>query len=301
MEPPTQDIAENHSDGWTPIQGAFWRAGKIAPNLKLDEVLPRFTDEAIDVVEKHAEAEDGKPLMLYLAYPSPHTPWLPSEQFRGKSGAGMYGDFLMTVDSEIGRVLETLRKAGMEKDTLVIFSSDNGPVWYDQDTKRLGHDSTGGLRGMKADAWEAGHRMPFLVRWPGRVAPGSRSDQMICFTDILATFAEMLDVELDADAGPDSFSFLQVLLGERPESEPVREFLVMQSGSGLMTIRHGPWKLITGLGSGGFSKPHRVKPKPGEPPMQLYHLGRDLGETTNLYADHPDVVAKLKAALGEIK
>ena len=301
VEPPTEDIAANRSEGWTPIQGAFWRAGKIAPNLKLDKVLPRFTNEAIDVIEKHAASGDSKPLMLYLAYPSPHTPWLPSERFRGKSGAGMYGDFLMMVDTEIGRVLSTLDKAGMKQDTMVIFSSDNGPVWYDQDTKRFGHDSTGGLRGMKADAWEAGHRMPFLVRWPGRVTPGSKSDQTICFTDLLATFAEMLDVQRAADDGPDSVSFLPVLLGTQPEDRPVREHLVIRSGSGLMTIRRGPWKLITGLGSGGFSKPRRVKPKPGEAPMQLYHLGRDPGEATNVYAEHPEIVAELKEALKRIQ
>ncbi len=131
----------------------------------------------------------GQFLMLYLAYPAPHTPWLPSPEFEGKSGAGMYGDFMLMVDAQIGMVIDAMERTGMSENTLLVFSSDNGPVWYDIDTQRYGHDSSGGLRGMKADAWEAGHRMPFIVRWPGRVKQGSVSDQTICFTDLLATCA----------------------------------------------------------------------------------------------------------------
>ncbi len=301
VAPPTGTIAANNSKGWSPIQGAFWRAGGIAPDLKLEEVTPRFTDEAVAVIERHAARGDDRPLMLYLAYPSPHTPWLPSEEFQGKSKAGMYGDFMMMVDAHIGRVLAALEKAGMADDTLVIFSSDNGPVWYDADVRRLGHDSCGVLRGMKADAWEAGHRMPFIVRWPGKVKEGSVSDQMVCFTDVLATFAEVVGRTLPDDAGPDSFSFLPALLGEQAETKPIRTYLPIASGRGMMTIRRGPWKLITGLGSGGFSQPRSVKPQPGEPPMQLYDLSKDLSETTNLYTQHPEIVKELLAEIERIR
>ena len=169
--------------------------------MELKNVLPRFTEEAIDVIERHEQKSAGKPLFLYLAYPAPHTPWLPASEFRGKSGAGMYGDFTMMVDHMIGRVLAALDKAKMTDDTLVIFSSDNGPVWYENDVERFGHDSSGGLRGMKADAWECGHRMPFIVRWPGSVAAGTVSDRLICFTDLLATFGELVETELTDDAG----------------------------------------------------------------------------------------------------
>ncbi len=299
--PPTETIVANSSQGWSPIQGAFWRAGGIAPDLKLEEVTPRFTEEAVAVIESHAARANDKLLMLYLAYPSPHTPWLPSEGFKGRSEAGMYGDFMMMVDAHIGRVLAALKKARMTDDTLVIFSSDNGPVWYDADVRRLDHDSCGGLRGMKADAWEAGHRMPFIVRWPGKVKSGSVSDQMICFTDLLATFAEIVGRRLPDDAGPDSFSFLPEILGKRPEDKPVRSYLPVASGGGVMTIRRGSWKLITGLGSGGFSQPRSVKPQPGEPPMQLYDLSKDLSETTNLYARHPEIVKELLAQLKRIR
>ncbi|MCF7975108.1 MAG: arylsulfatase, partial [Phycisphaerae bacterium] len=243
--PPTDRIEANNSEGWSPIQGAFWRAGGIAPNLQLKDVLPRFTDEAVTIIQDHAKTDASRPLMLYLAYPAPHTPWLPSAEFQGRSKAGMYGDFLVMVDAMIGRVLDSLDKARMTDHTLVIFSSDNGPVWYDTDVTRLGHDSSGGLRGMKGDAWENGHRMPFIARWPDKVRPGSVSHQTICFTDMLATFASVVDVDLPAGAGPDSFSILPVLLGTQPEGKPIRGPVAIPSANGTLTLRDGPWKLIT--------------------------------------------------------
>jgi arylsulfatase A len=235
-----------------------------------------------------------------LAFPAPHTPWLPAPEFEGKSGASMYGDFTNMVDANVGQVLAAVERNKMADNTIVIFTSDNGPVWYDEDVKRFGHDSSGGLRGMKADAWECGHRMPFLVRWPGTVAPGSVTDQTICFTDLLATFAELVETELPASAGPDSFSFLSVLNGSQPKGKPVRDHLVIAAGNNAFTIRNGNWKLINALGSGGFSQPKKVAPKPGESPGQLYDLGSDLGETKNLYLDYPEVVAKLTLALEKI-
>jgi arylsulfatase A-like enzyme len=298
VTPPTDHIAANRSDGWTPHQGAFWREGGIAPDLKLGDVLPRFTDAAIAAIKRRDAA---KPLMLYLAYPAPHTPWLPTPAFAGKSGAGMYGDFLMMVDHEIGRVLAALDAAGMSKETLLVFTSDNGPVWYPQDVERFGHDSAGGLRGMKGDAWEGGHRMPFIVRWPGRVKPGTVTHQTICFTDLLATVADVCGAGLPAGAGPDSFSFLPVLDGTQPPEKPVRGPIVMQAGSSpAMMIRSGDWKLINQLGSGGFSDPKTIKPGPGDPPGQLYNLREDPAERENLYQKHPDRAAGLSRLMKAI-
>ncbi|MCS1407576.1 MAG: Arylsulfatase [Verrucomicrobia subdivision 3 bacterium] len=300
VSPPTAHIEANYSDGWSPIQGAFWRAGGISPGLELKYVLPRFTNEAVDVIWNHARHHSGKPLFMYLAYPAPHTPWLPLSKYVGKSGAGMYGDFTVMVDDMIGRVLGALNDAGMADDTLVLFSSDNGPVWRASDVERWGHDSSGGLRGMKADAWECGHRMPFIVRWPERVKAETTSNQLIGFTDIMATFASVVGAELPEGAGPDSFDFSPVLLGKQPESEPIRESLVVHSGGGVATIRSGSWKLVTGLGSGGFSRPRRIQPSAGDPAGQLYHLGNDIGETKNLYLEEPDIVARLTAELERI-
>jgi arylsulfatase A-like enzyme len=303
VAPPTAHIAENHSEGWLPTQGAFWREGGIAPSLDLKDVLPRLTDEACAVItaQPGRQPDARQPLMLYLAYTAPHTPWLPAAEFAEKSGAGMYGDFVMMVDAQIGRVLAALEKAGMLQDTLLIFTSDNGPVWQPADVARFGHDAEGGLRGMKGDAWEAGHRMPFIVRWPGRVKAGTVSDQTICFTDLLATFADICGAKLLADAGPDSFSFLPVLEGRQSKEQPIRGPIVMQAGSSsAMMIRSGDWKLINQLGSGGFSKPSTIKPGPGDPVGQLYNLRDDLAETNNLYLKHPEIVARLEAEMRKI-
>jgi arylsulfatase A len=296
---PTGHIAERHSAGWAPIQGAFLRAGEISPEFVHPEVLPRLTDEAIKLVRSHKGKTE--PLFLYLALTAPHTPWLPAAAFAGKSGAGMYGDFVMMVDAEIGRVLEALDRAGMSKDTLLIFTSDNGPVWYPEDVANFGHDAAGGLRGMKSDVWEAAHRMPLIVRWPGRVRADTRSDQTICFTDLLATFAEVCGVKLKDGAGPDSFSFLPVLEGRQPKHQPIRGPIVMQAGStDAMMIRSGDWKFIDQLGSGGFTKPNKIKPGPGDPEGQLYNLRDDPAEKHNRYLEYPEIVAQLKAEMKRI-
>jgi arylsulfatase A len=303
VTPPTGYITRNQSEGWSSIQGGFWREGGIAPGLDLKDVLPRLTDEACAVIHAQATGKTTarQPMLLYLAYTAPHTPWLPAPEFAGKSGAGMYGDFVMMLDAQIGRVLAALERASMTRNTLLIFASDNGPVWYPADVARLGHDAVGGLRGMKADAWEGGHRMPFIVRWPERVKAGTVSDQTICFTDLLATFADICGSELPEGATPDSFSFLPVLEGQQPEGQPIRGPIVMQAGiSSTMMIRSGDWKLINQLGSGGFSKPGSIKPGPGDPKGQLYDLRHDLAETNNVYLNHPEIVARLEAELQHI-
>ena len=301
VAPPTDSIAANESAGWSPIQGAFWRAGGIAPGLELKDVLTRFTDEACQVIDAHASRDE--PLMLYVAFPAPHTPWLPSSEFAGKSGAGMYGDFAMMVDAQIGRITKQLDAAGMTDETLVIFTSDNGPVWYEADVERFGHDSSGGLRGMKADAWECGHRMPMIVRWPGTVKANSVSTKTISFVDFLATADELVagrvyDRAGRTDVGPDSFSFLSELTG-KPSPAPQRKSLALKSGRGLMTIRRGDWKLIEGQGSGGFSGRGQKNDKK-QPAGQLYHLAEDAGETNNLFDQHPEIVKSLREELAAI-
>jgi len=259
-------------------------------------VLPRFTDEAVAVIREHAKSSNAKPLMLYFAPTAPHTPWLPSPEFQGRSPAGMYGDFAMMVDAMIGRVLQALDDAKLAGNTLVIFTSDNGPVWYPEDMKRTGHDSVGGLRGMKNSHWEGGHRMPFIVRWPGKVKPGSTSGQLICFSDIMATLAEASGARLPADAGADSFSFLPVLFGTQPEDKPVRESLVIGR-----SIRSGPWKWIEGREPEFFMRPGSPTiPAQNEPPGQLYNLADDLSESKNLAAEKPAVVVKLQTELARI-
>ena len=298
VQPPTETIPANSSEGWSPIQGAFWRAGGIAPDLQLKDVLPRFTKEAVKVIDEHGAGTRKHPLMLYLAYPAPHTPWLPSEHFAGKSKVGMYGDFVMMVDAMIGRVLAALDRNGLTDDTLVFFSSDNGPVWYAADRERFGHSSVGELRGMKADAWEGGHRMPFTsARWPSTIEPGTSSAQTISFCDLLATFADLVGKKLPRDAGPDSFSFLPLLIGE---DKQIRPSLAVEAGKDHMSFRSGNWKLITGKGSGGFSQ--RGQPmRTAGPDGQLYNLKEDIGEQNNLYDKHPEIVQRLTKMLDKVK
>ncbi len=300
VNPPTDTIDDNFSGGhWTDIQGAFWREGGIAPDLELIDVLPRFIEESIQVIQDHDDTGWKQPLMLYVALPSPHTPWLPTESYEGVSGAGMYGDFMAMVDAEIGKILQELESSGKAEETLVLFTSDNGPVWYDKDIERFGHDSKGGLRGMKGDAYEGGHRMPFIVRWPGVVEPGSVTNQTISFTDMLATFADITGSKLPEDAGEDSFSILPVLTGSHPESEAVRPPVVATVGRGMRSIQDRTWKLIDGLGSGGFTSPAYIEPDPGDPEGQLYNLEEDLAETNNLWFDHPEEVERLLQLLNE--
>ena len=306
VRPPTQNIEANSTPGWSPIQGEFWRAGGIAPDLQLADVLPRLADEAIGVVDrwegKQEKAKQGKqPLFLYVAFPAPHTPWLPPERFAGRSDAGMYGDFLMTVDEQVGRVIERFDAATAEP-AMVVFTSDNGPVWYPKDAQRTGHDCAGGLRGMKGDAWEAGHRMPMIVRWADQIAAGSRSDQLVAFTDWLATLSELTGVKLPAGAGPDSQSFLPTLLTGQPSG---RTRWVMKSARGSMVVRDGSWKWIDRPGSGGFSPNHqgggRRGPNPATGETQLYDLSVDLSESNNLAEQHPDRVAAMRAILAAAK
>jgi arylsulfatase A len=301
VQEPSGHIEEEFSENWSKIQGRRRLAGGISADMKLEEVLFRFTDEAISEIKKSTEDPADQPLFLYLAYPSPHTPWLPSEAFIGKSGAGLYGDFVMTVDAEIGRVLDALRDRNMEKDTLVVFASDNGPCWFDEDVERFGHDSAGGLRGMKSDAWEAGHRMPFIMSWPSRIKAGSITDQTICFTDLMATFSAISHYQLPYEAGLDSFDLIPVLAGRQPKNKPIRGPIVMKAGScDTMLIRKGNAKLITALGSGGFSDPKLVTPGPGEPAGQLYNLKNDPAETKNLYLAFPELVNQLTVDMNRI-
>ena len=268
-------------DNWNHIQGAFWRKGFIAPDVKLDEVTPRFAQEAVDVIQNHEKKEN--PLFLYLALPSPHTPWLPTEEFRGKSGAGMYGDFVMQVDAVVGQVLSALDEAKMVGNTLVLFSSDNGPVWYDKDMKRFGHRSTAGLRGMKASSYEGGHRMPFIATWPGRIAAESVSDQTIVFSDLYATLSDLLGEEGRSDGvAEDSVSFLPWLLDSAKAAKP-RPAIVHDRS----TLRDGDWKLILPKKKGGT--------------RELYNLRQDPGEQHNRSQEDAARAQQMQSTLNKIK
>ncbi|MBI1389462.1 MAG: sulfatase-like hydrolase/transferase [bacterium] len=290
---------------------AYYRGGPIAPGFKHEEVLPAFTRKATGFIENHVKEHADQPFFLYFPLSAPHTPWVPKPFARQRSRAGVYGDFAYEADWAAGEVLNTLDRLGLADDTLVIMASDNGAhidhigqhnngVSEGGPEDNFGHAANDGLRGQKADAWDGGHRVPFIVRWPGRIRPETRCDETVCLVDLMATLADLTGYDLPDDAGEDSFSIMPALLGV-PHGGAVRESLVVESANGFYCMRKGPWKLIEGRGSGGFTQPKKIEPGPGEPVGQLYHMKHDLAESHNLFMERPDLVIKLRAELERIK
>ena len=283
-------------------------AGLRSTGFSTEAVLPRLAEEAARIVDLHADRDE--PLFLYVALTSPHLPVVPTGATT--SLAGRYGDFVFETDLALGRVLEALDRNGLAEDTLVLFTSDNGGLWHLWDFRAAddggsvpitargryvrdrGHRSNADWRGTKADIYEGGHRVPFVVRWPGEVAPGSVSDALVVLTDFFATVQELAVAEAVGPSGQDSQSLLPLLRGE---TERGREVAVHHSSRGMFAIRKGDWKLIEGRGSGGFTVP-RTLDGPGG---QLYNLADDPRETLNLYAERPEVVAELSDQLRRIR
>jgi len=263
--------------------------GPALAGWTLEPILPALGDRAAAFL-KDAAAGDA-PFLLYLPLTAPHTPLAVNEEWKGRSGLNRYADFVMETDAVVGRVLDALEQSGAAGDTLVVFTSDNGCAPYigKADLERMGHSPSGPLRGAKADAWEGGHRVPFLVRWPGVVEPGGACDQLVHQADLLRTFAEVLGATLPDGAGEDSFSLLPLLEGGKA---PVREHAVSASGGGVPALRRGSWKYIAAPGSGGWGKGGDQSQ-----PVQLYDLSEDLGETRNLAAAQPEKLAEMQALL----
>ena len=284
------------------IEGAegrrFYRGGPIAPGFKHEEVLPRCTQKAVEFIDKHAMTSSGAPFFLYFPLSAPHTPILPTEEFQGRTGIGSYGDFVVQCDNTVGAIMEALERHDMTANTLFIVTSDNGcsPMADFDDLASHGHHPSYHFRGYKADIFEGGHRIPFIARWPARISPGRVCDDTICLTDLMATVASILDFDLPAGAGEDSFSILPDLLGSA--QNPVREATVHHSINGSFSIRQGKWKLEFCPGSGGWSYPQPLEAERlGLPAIQLYDLSLDIGEQNNVIGEHPDVVGRLTELL----
>ncbi len=296
--PPTIPIEANSSPGWSPIQGAFWREGLRAGNFIMEDVLDVFATKAVETIQQDFNNAD-KPQFLYLALPAPHTPWLPAEKFREIGGAGLYSEFVAHVDDVVGRVIKAVDETNSAENTLVIFSSDNGPTWYDEDEERFQHKAAGPFRGMKGDAWEGGHRVPFIMRWPKQIPAWSECDEIVGFIDLLPTVSEMTGVPVEHSSAIDGRSIAQLMELPTKSLWPRGERVMLQHHSGNV-IRSGQWKLITNLGSSGFTKPSKVAPVAGGPKGQLYDLGYDKGEQDNLWLEHPEIVEKLSRIRKEI-
>lgn len=290
-EKPATTHEPGRSDG--PV---FWRPGEAAEGFDFFDVLPNLTRHAIAYVEGRAE-DPGTPFFLYFPLPAPHWPWVPTEEFVGRTEVGKYGDFVAQVDAGIGQLMDALERTGQAENTLFIVTSDNGAEWDPSHIEEFGHYANhASQRGKKRDAWEGGHRMPFIARWPAKVAASSASDQTICLTDLMATAAEIARAEIPASAGEDSVSFLPALLGT--DTEPLREATVHHSVDGVFAIRQGRWKFIDGQGPGSNQWDG---PQAGDPPTQLYDLEADRHEDRNLVEEQPEIAQKLKAILERYK
>lgn len=277
---------------------SWWRKGPTGADFKHEEVLPNLITRACRYIGEKASSD--QPYFLYLPLPAPHTPILPAEEYRGKSGLGEYGDFVLMVDDMVGRVLEAVARSGEEDNTIVVFTTDNGcsPAAGIDELRKLGHAANGIYRGHKADLFDGGHRVPCIVKWPARVKP-HRIAQTVCLTDFYATFADVCGYQLAASEGEDSYSLLPALESVQ-EAAPIREATVHHSIAGQFTIRKGKWKLLLSPSSGGWSFP-----RPGQdedviatlPPVQLYDMEVDPREQHNLQAEHPEVVEELRDLL----
>ena len=287
------------------------RPGMIAPGFDLEEVDLTFLKKSLNFLEEHAKNSPKKPFFLFHSAQAVHLPSFPGDAFKGKTDSGPHGDFIFELDFIVGELMNALKKHGFAENTLVVFTSDNGPEVPTVINMRKTHKHDGARpwRGVKRDNWEGGHRVPFIARWPGRVKPGSVSDQIICLTDLMATCAEIIGAKLPNDAAEDSFNFLPVLLG-KDKDKPIREYVIHQTISLAMAIRRGPWKYLDHKGSGGSNysrdgewglKQYALPEKAPGASGQLYNLKSDPGETDNLFFKHPEIVRELKAKLEEFK
>jgi arylsulfatase A len=274
----------------------WWRKGPTGADFEHQDVLPNFTRRSVKYIEERAAT--GEPFFLYFPLPAPHTPILPTEAFRGKSGTNLYGDFCLMVDDVVGQVMDALERSGVADDTILVFTSDNGcsPEADFEELGELGHQPSYIFRGHKADIYEGGHRIPLIVRWPDGIQGGQVSKETVCLVDLMATCADIVEAKLPDNAGEDSVSNLPLWQG-RELDRSLREATIHHSVNGSFSIRKGKWKLEMCAGSGGWSYPRPGEECEGLPPIQLYDLEADIGEQRNVYEDHPEVVEELKTLL----
>ena len=283
----------------------FGTDGPMVEGWKLEDVMPAITRKAVQFIKAEAGAapfhkRQASPFFLYFSLTAPHTPIAPADEFEGKSEAGRYGDYVHQVDWTVGEVMRALEESGQVGNTLLIFTSDNGSPGRDgtnmagppNSVRKYGHNPSHIYRGIKADIWDGGHRVPFIARWPGRIPPGSVSVELIGHLDLMATFAAMTGCSLPENAAEDSYNILPALRAQKSD-KPIREALVHHSVQGMFAIRQGRWKLILGRGSGGWSG----RCKKGDPPGQLYDMKQDPAEKNNVYTERLEVVAQLKRLL----
>jgi arylsulfatase A-like enzyme len=314
--PPYCFIENDHTVGEPILPSTeFEFPGPKIAGWKQEEILPELTRRAVRYIEQSAARR--QPFFLYFALTSPHHPILPTPEFQGKSRAGDYGDFLVQTDWTIGQVLDALDRTGLSENTLVIFSSDNGPEVtrtnvaktkvvvavgaYDR-IQKYGHASMGSWRGIKTDAWEGGHRVPFVARWPGHIPAGTTSGQLLCLTDILAACAALVGANLPPMAGEDSYNALPAMLGQ----QGTRDSAVLQNGNRILLVRKGDWVWINGRGpTNMYAEPDWYRQARGyvsdDYPGQLYEISGDASQRRNLYVERPEKLQELQALLNQLR
>lgn len=287
---------ENDQALGTPDINNKWKAADS--DWAENRVLPTLTSKAVSYIEK--QAEDNKPFFLYFPMTSPHAPIAPSEKFKGKSGLSEYVDFVIETDDSVGQIVEAVNRSGIAQNTLIFFTADNGtalkfPLKDGSYTNGANFDAH--VRGGKSDIWEGGHRVPFIVSWPGKIKGGSRNQTPICLTDIMATAAELVEYKLPDNAAEDSVSLFPALKGDTLTRGPI----INHSIQGKFAIRSDNWKLAFCPGSGGWSSPtDKEAKKLKQPQIQLYNLDTDPLETQNLINENPELVQRLTARLHDL-
>lgn len=266
----------------------------MAPGWRFDEILPTITNRAVEYI--HEQSKKSSPFFLYFSMTSPHEPVVPSKEFKGKSGIAPIADFVMETDWSAGQIIKALEDAGVSNNTIVIFTADNGHSHYTGWEKLInaGHFPSGPYRGHKGDIWEGGHRVPFIVKWPGKVAPGKSSNQLVCLTDIFATCTEIVSNGLPPEnAAEDSFSFLKNILGN--ETTDFRTGIVSHSVFGEFAYRDGPWKIV-------YKLPYKkLDPSRGKPAIvELYNLDKDIAEEFNIAEEQQEEVMRLTNELKSV-
>ncbi|QDT16323.1 sulfatase family protein [Alienimonas californiensis] len=287
------------------------RRGLQASDFDLETVDLEFLERSRTFLREHVAETPERPFFLFHSAQAVHLPSFPADQYKGKSGAGPHGDFILELDDVVGELMTTLDELGVADDTLVLFTSDNGPEVPSVYHMRHDHDHDGARpwRGVKRDNWEGGHRVPFLVRWPGRVAPGAVSDALVSLTDVMATAAEIVGYELPNDAAEDSFSLLPVLSSE-PSDNPVRPYLLVQGfrGRGTLALRRGDWAYLDHPGSGGNDyaghpqlREYQLPEPAPEARFSLYNLEKDPGQRDDLADVESEVVEEMQSLLQKTK
>lgn len=278
-------------------RGIYWRPGEKAPSFVFDKVLDNFTKKSVSFIKDQIDTDS--PFFLYFPLTAPHTPWLPVGEAVGKSKAGVYGDFVTMVDDAVGAVVAALEKTGKLDNTLIIVTSDNGSSWNEGDKKKFAHRANYIYKGQKADIYDGGHRVPYIAQWPGVIPAGLQSNQLMCTTDLFATLSGILNQPKIEEGAEDSYNLWPAYTSNL--KTPIREAVVHHSFHGMFAIRKGKWKYTPELGSGGFTKPLSIEPKPNETPGTLYDMINDPEEKNNLYKEHPEIVEELEQLLKTYK